>query len=135
MGNLLSGSSNFLNKHDLAEKGTVLDITNVEYKNAEVGSKFKDQWIISVRDAQTQVDLGVIGFPAATESRNTAFKNIAEHIELNGPYEAVILKEIPSKTAGFNPFFALNDYQGPWHNPKSNEPYDGKGIDNPDLFE
>lgn len=112
MGNLLSNNGNFLNKHDLATNGTVLDITNVEYRNAAPDSKFKDQWVLSVRDARTQVDLGLIGFPAATESRNTAFKNIAESIEENGPYEAVILKEIPSKTAGFNSFFALNDFQG-----------------------
>lgn len=112
MGNLLSNNGNFLNKHDLAVNGTVLDITNVEYKNAEAGSKFKDQWILSVRDARTQVDLGKIGLSSGTPSRDSAFKNIASSIELEGPYCAVILKEIPAKTSGFNPFFALNDYQG-----------------------
>lgn len=112
MGNLLSNNGNFLNKHDLATNGTVLDITNVEYRNAAPDSKFKDQWVLSVRDARTQLDLGLIGFPVATESRNTAFKNITNAIELEGPYGPVILKEIPSKTAGFNSFFAINDFQG-----------------------
>lgn len=112
MGNLFASNSNFLNKHDLASNGTVLTITNVEYKNAEVGSKFDDQWILTLRDARTQVDLGVIGLPSGNAKRNETLKTLATMIEQDGEYGPVILKEIPSRTTGFNPFFAINDFQG-----------------------
>ena len=112
MGNLLGATSNFLNKHDLAENGTVMDVWSVEYRAADQDSKFKDQWILTVSDTRTGVELGYIGLSAGSIYRDKTIKTIADSIESDGPYVGIVIKELPARIKGHSNAFVINDYRG-----------------------